>query len=163
MKYELDRGSHSVYSLYYHLVIVVKYRGKALSSETIRERLKEIIVSLAPNLGIEILAQEPGTDHHHMLFKATPTANLSNIVNVIKGTTSRYIRQEFPETKAILWGDSFWSDGYFYRSIGSTTTQAVQFYIEHSQRKHWIGLDYDTGEQGHEEQDKPGQTKLDEF
>ena len=29
--------------------------------------------------------------------------------------------------------------GYFYRRIGSTTTDAVQYYIEHSQRKHWIG------------------------
>jgi len=130
MKYELDRGSHSVYSLYYHLVIVVKYRGKALSSETIRERLKEIIVSLAPNLGIEILAQEPGTDHHHMLFKATPTANLSNIVNVIKGTTSRYIRQEFPETKAILWGDSFWSNSYLIASSGQVSLDVLMQYVE---------------------------------
>ena len=130
MKYNLDRGGHSVYSLYYHLVIVVKYRRKALYSEAIRERLKEIIVQLSENLGIEILAQEPGEDYHHILFKATPKASLSNIVNVIKGTTSRYLRHEFPETKKILCGDSFWSKGYFVATSGQVSLDVLKEYVE---------------------------------
>ena len=40
-----------------------------------------------------------------------------------------------------LWGDSFWSDGYFYRSVGSTTAEAVQYYVQNSQRKHWMQYD----------------------
>ncbi|MCW6171231.1 MAG: IS200/IS605 family transposase, partial [Thermoplasmatales archaeon] len=28
MSYELDKGAHSVYSLYYHFIQVVKYRRK---------------------------------------------------------------------------------------------------------------------------------------
>lgn len=130
MKYNLDHGAHGVYSLHYHLVIVVKYRRKALHSEAIRERLKEIIMQLSENLGIEILAQEPGEDHHHMLFKATPTTNLSNVVNVIKGTTSRYIRQEFPETKNLLWGDSFWGNSYFIASTGQVSLDVLKEYVE---------------------------------
>ncbi len=130
MKYNLDRSAHSVYSLHYHLVIVVKYRRKVLCSDAIRERLKDIISSLAPKAGIEILAQEPGEDHHHILFKATPKANLSNIVNVIKGTTSRYLRQEFPETKKLLWGDAFWSDSYFVASTGQVSLDVLMQYVE---------------------------------
>jgi putative transposase len=56
MKYKLDRSAHSVYSLHYHLVIVVKYRRKALYDEVILQRLKQIIWSLVDDLGIEILA-----------------------------------------------------------------------------------------------------------
>ena len=63
MKYKLDRSAHSVYSLHYHLVIVVKYRRKALYDDVIRERLKQIIWGLTDDLGIEILAQEPAEDH----------------------------------------------------------------------------------------------------
>ena len=81
MKYKLDRSAHSVYSLHQHLVVVIKCRRKALFAEAIRERLKQIIWSLADELGIEILAQEPAEDHHHILFTATPTTNLSNVVN----------------------------------------------------------------------------------
>ena len=116
-KYKLNRSAHSVYSLHYHLVVVIKYRRKALYDEVIRERLKQIIWSLADELGIEILAQEPAEDHHHILFTAMPTTNLSNVVNVIKGVTSRRLRQEFPKTKEFLWGDSFWSDSYFIASV----------------------------------------------
>jgi putative transposase len=107
MKYKLDRSAHSVYSLHYHLVVVIKYRRKALYDEAIRERLKQIIWSLADELGIEILAQEPAEDHLHILFTATPTTNLSNVVNVIKGVTARRLRQEFPQTKEFLGATRF--------------------------------------------------------
>jgi len=35
------------------------------------------------------------------------------------------------------------SEGYFCRSIGATTTEAVEFYITHSQDKHWKQADYE--------------------
>jgi len=78
--YKLDKGKHSVYTLHYYLILVVKYRRKALYNEVIRERLKQIVYDLAimgkggddPEFKIEIVTQEPGNDHHHALFKATP-------------------------------------------------------------------------------------------
>ncbi|MEG3056430.1 MAG: IS200/IS605 family transposase [Methanoculleus sp.] len=112
MKYKLDRSAHSVFALYYHLVVVVKYRRKAMYSYDIRERLKEIVWDLSTELGIDVVAQEPAEDHYHLLFKATPKTNLVNAVNVIKGVSSRRLRQEFPETKNLLRGDSFWSPSY---------------------------------------------------
>ena len=45
--------------------------------------------------------------------------------------------------KQELWGGSFWSDGYFYESIGRVTSETMKFYIERQQGKHWIGIDYD--------------------
>ena len=104
MKYKLDRTAHSVHSLHYHLVIVVKYRRKALCDETIRERLKQIIWNLADNLGIEILTQEPAEDHLHVLFKAAPKTNLVNVVNVIKGVTARRLKAGVPANEGISLG-----------------------------------------------------------
>src|SRR5450756_3220703 len=91
--YKLDKGRHSVFTLHYHLILVVKYRRKALYNEAIRERLKNIIYELTQKwenennteLMIEIVAQEPGIDHHHILFRGTPQTNLAKIVNSIKG------------------------------------------------------------------------------
>ena len=135
MKYKLDRSAHSVYSLHYHLVVVIKYRRKALYDEAIRERLKQIIWSLTDELGIEILAQEPAEDHFHILFTATPTTNLSNVVNVIKGVTARRLRQEFPQTKEFLWGDSFWSNSYFIASTGQVSLDVLMQYVESQMEK----------------------------
>ena len=44
---ELDNNSHSVFLLYYHLVMVIKYRRKVLNDE-ISERAKEIFEYIAP-------------------------------------------------------------------------------------------------------------------
>jgi hypothetical protein len=41
-------------------------------------------------------------------------------------------------------GDAFWTAGYFYRSVGATTNEAIQYYLEHSQRKHSMAVDYHT-------------------
>lgn len=135
MKYKLDRSAHSVYSLHYHLVIVVKYRRKALYDDVIRARLKQIIWGLTDDLGIEILAQEPAEDHLHALFKGTPKTNLVNVVNVIKGVTARRLRQEFPQTKEFLWGDSFWSDSYFIASTGQVSLDILMQYVESQMEK----------------------------
>ena len=36
------------------------------------------------------------------------------------------------------------SGGYFfYRSVGATTNEAIKYYPEISQRKHWRAVDYD--------------------
>ena len=44
------------------------------------------------------------------------------MAQMFKGASSRKIRVElWDNVKGKLWGDSFWSDGYFYRSVGSTT------------------------------------------
>ena len=135
MKYKLNRSAHSVYSLHYHLVVVIKYRRKALYDEAIRERLKQIIWSLSDELGIEILAQEPAEDHHDILFTATPTTNLSTVVNVIKGVTSRRLRQEFPQTKEFLLGDSFWSNSYFIASTGQVGLDVLMSYVESQMKR----------------------------
>jgi putative transposase len=130
MKYKLNRSAHSVYTLHYHLVVVVKYRRKALYDEVIRERLKQIIWDLTDELGIEILTQEPAEDHLHILFKATPKTNLARVVNVIKGVTARRLRLEFPKTKEFLWGDSFWSDSYFVATTGQVGLDVLMHYVE---------------------------------
>ena len=135
MKYKLGRSAHSVYSLHYHLVVVIKYRRKALYDEAVRERLKQIVWSLTDDLGIEILAQEPAEYHLHILFTATPTTNLSNVVNVIKGVTARILRQEFPRTKEFLWGDSFWSNSYFIASTGQVSLDVLMQYVESQMEK----------------------------
>lgn len=130
MKYKLDKSSHAVFSLQYHLVLVIKYRRKALINESIRERLKNIIWDLAKQLRIEIIAQEPAEDHIHILFKAKPSTDLVKTVNTLKGVTARLIRREYPQLKDLLWGDSFWSDSYFLASTGQVSLDVLKEYVE---------------------------------
>jgi putative transposase len=130
MKYKLDKSSHAVFSLQYHLVLIIEYRRKALCDETIRERLKNIVWDLAEQLGVEIIAQEPAEDHIHILFKAKPGTDLVKTVNTLKGVTARLLRKEFPQLKELLWGDSLWSDSYFLASTGQVSLDVLKKYVE---------------------------------
>jgi hypothetical protein len=38
---------------------------------------------------------------------------------------------------------SFWSDGYFYESVGRVTSESVEYYINRQQGKHWANMDYE--------------------
>jgi len=45
---ELDNNNHSVFLMYYHLVLVIKYRRNVID-EVISNRLKELFEYVAPN------------------------------------------------------------------------------------------------------------------
>ena len=46
-----DHNAHSVFLLYYHLILVVKYRRKVFTNE-ISDRAKEIFCYIAPRYGL---------------------------------------------------------------------------------------------------------------
>jgi putative transposase len=130
LKHNLGKSAHSVFSLQYHLILVIKHRRKALCDEAIRERLKNILWDLAKQLNVEIIAQEPAEDHMHILFKAKPTTELVKVVNTFKGVTARTLRKEYPQLKELLGGDSFWSESYFIASTGQVGLGVLMAYVE---------------------------------
>ena len=57
--------------LYYHLVLVVKYRRQVFD-ETVSERSKEIFVYIAPKYNIMLQEWNYDKDHVQILFRAHP-------------------------------------------------------------------------------------------
>jgi putative transposase len=139
----IDKGSHSIYALHYHLILVVKYRRKVLYNEVVRERLKQIIYNMSENWqrvkdtekSIEIVTLEPGEDHIHIFFKAGPNTSLTKVINSIKGASARVIRNEFPETKTILEGGALWAPSYFLATSGQVSMNVLIAYIDSIEEK----------------------------
>lgn len=129
MKYKIDKGSHSVYCIQFHLVFCVKYRRKVLT-ETISQRLKSLVNEIALKFKVKIIEQETDMDHIHILFASKPSVTLSKFINSLKSVSSRMIRKEFPEVKKVLWKDKFWSPSYFLASVGQVTLDDVKKYVE---------------------------------
>ncbi len=130
MRYYLDKGCHSVYSLQFHLILVVKYRKKVLI-EPIVSRLKEIVKEVAKHFQVQIIEQETDKDHIHILFSGKPTLTISKFVNSLKSVSSRKIRAEFKETiEKELWNGKFWSHSYFIATTGQVTLEDVKRYVQ---------------------------------
>ena len=108
---ELKRNSNAVYLLNYHLILITKYRKKVFTNDNIIERTKEIMRNIAKDFDAEIINQECGEDHIHLMISTKPSTELTKMVNLLKGTSSRYLRKEYEqELSDMLYGDSFWSD-----------------------------------------------------
>ena len=75
MKYK-DKGAHSVYSLQYHLVFVIKYRREVLTNNKIIDFLKQKIHEISNTFDVDVLATECDKDYAHILFKTKPTLNI---------------------------------------------------------------------------------------
>ena len=133
--YKLDHTGNSVFSLYYHFITVVKYRKKIFENDSVVSYLKEIVGKIAEENSVEIVEQECGVDHLHIIFKSKPTVDLPNFINYLKGRSSRLLRQRYSQIlKKKLWGDALWSPSYFLATSGNVTIDILKKYVE-DQRK----------------------------
>ena len=135
MAYDLDKGAHSVYSLYYHFIQVVKYRKKVFADDAIVDFLKMKSREIADTFNVNILYMECDEDHFHMLFKSTPILNIPQFINAIKTITSREIQRKFPEIKKELWKGKFWSPSYFLATSGQVTLDVLKGYVDSQEVK----------------------------
>lgn len=133
--YNLNKTNNAVFSLYFHLITVVKYRQKVFTSDSIISDMKTILLNIAKDFEVELIEVECGEDHIHLLFKCKPTLELTKFINILKGHSSREIRKLYKDfLKDKLWGDSFWSPSYFLATTGNVTVDILKKYIE-QQRK----------------------------
>ena len=72
-------------------------------------------------------------DHVHILIQINPRDSVAEVVRLLKGATSRIIRQEFGEYEEFLWGKNFRSDGYFAETVGKVDEAVIRKYIENHQ------------------------------
>ena len=126
---KLDNNNHSVFSMYYHLVLVTKYRRKVIN-DTISKRLREIFDYIAVNYNISVVEWNDNQDNVHILFKAHPNSELSKFINAYKSASSRLIKKEYPDIKEKLWKEYFWSRSFCLITTGGVTIDVIKQYIE---------------------------------
>ncbi len=126
---KLDNNAHSVFLLYYHLVMVVKYRRQVID-DTISERAKEIFLYIAPNYGITVEEWNHDKDHVHVMFRAQPKSEISKFINAYKSASSRLIKKEFPQIRKKLWKEAFWSQSFCLLTTGGSPIDVIRRYIE---------------------------------
>jgi putative transposase len=126
---ELDSNNHSVFLMYYHLILVIKYRRKVIDDE-ISKRLKEIFEKICLNYNIFIQEWNHDIDHVHILFKGHPNSELSKFINAYKSASSRLIKKEFCCISEKLWEEHFWARSFCLLTTGGAPIEVIKKYIE---------------------------------
>ena len=110
----------------YHIVFCPKYRRKLLVGG-IKKRLEEIMFEVALENGWEIISKEVMPDHVHLFISADVRSRPEIVVKRLKGRSSRYLRNEFPE---LLKMPTLWTRSYFLSTSGNVSAATIKKYIE---------------------------------
>jgi len=130
-------SSHSFGESYLHLQFTPKYRRKVFTDKSVRKVCKNLMNWIAKDLRVKIEAMDFGPEHFHIFIKDWKNYSIIYLAKMFKGKSSFKIRRILEkELKNFKLGNSFWSDGYFYETVGSVTADARRFYIERCQNKH---------------------------
>lgn len=125
----MDNNNHSVFLMYYHLILVTKYRRNVFD-DIISNRGKEIFEYISPRYNITLIEWNHDSDHIHILFKAHPNSELSKFINSYKSASSRLLKKEYPEIKHKLWKEAFWSRSFCLLTSGGAPIDVIKKYIE---------------------------------
>ena len=109
------KNAGAVFSLSVHIVFCPKYRRPVLVSP-VDARLKELLAEKTAALEMSIRALEVMPDHVHLFLDFDPRWGIAEIVNRLKGYTSRQLRDEFSVLKSRL--PTLWSRSYFAATTG---------------------------------------------
>src|SRR5262245_28048772 len=120
------KNAGAVCSLKYHLVWCPKYRRPVLVDE-IATRLRYLLIEKAAEFDITVHAIEVMPDHVHLFVEADPTLCVAEIVNRLKGYTSRKMRAQFKTLRTRL--PCLWSRSYYAGTVGHVSEATVRKYI----------------------------------
>lgn len=133
MKNQYRTTKTTVSLINYHFVFCPRYRRKIFLVSNVENRFKELIKEICEGLKIEVIAIECDRDHAHLFLNCLPTLSPADIMQKIKGLTSRVIRDEFPEFGKM---PSLWTRSYFVSTAGNVSSETVKKYVE-SQKKRY--------------------------
>ena len=123
-------GGHTVSRLTAHIVWSTKYRYSVLEGD-IKIRCRTILIQICEAEWVQIMKGVVSKNHIHMQIEYRPSQDLSTLVKLLKGRSSRKLQMEFPELKKKYWGRHFWAIGFGCWSTGNITDKMVNEYLEH--------------------------------
>ncbi len=121
------RTQTTVSLINYHFVFCPRYRRKIFLIPKVEEMFKKLVKEICEDLEIEVIAMECDKDHAHLFLNCPPILSPSDIMQKIKGMTSRELRKEFTELTKM---PSLWTRSYFVSTAGSVSSETVKKYVE---------------------------------
>jgi REP element-mobilizing transposase RayT len=125
--------AHSYISSLYHCIFSTKSRRKIINPD-LQERLWPYIGGIARENKMKALAVGGVEDHVHLLLSLPATVTVAHAIQLIKGSSSKWIHDTFREHRTLAW-----QEGYGAFSIGISqvdkTVAYIQKQIDHHRKK----------------------------
>jgi REP element-mobilizing transposase RayT len=113
-----------------HCVFATKRRELCLTAP-IRVRLWPYLGGIARENGMKMPIVGGVADHVHLLLSIPPTLPVANAMQLLKGNSSKWLHETFPELRSFAW-----QEGYGAFSIGISATDETVNYIRTQEEHH---------------------------
>lgn len=133
MKNEYRHTNTTVSLINYHFVFCPRYRRKIFLIQRVEERFKELVDEKCKELNIKIIAIECDKDHVHIFLNCIPTQSPTDIMQYIKGYTSKILRKEFEQLAKM---PSLWTRSFFVSTAGNVCSETIKKYVENQKTRY---------------------------
>ena len=132
---DMQRNSHQVYELGYHIIFCTKYRHKVLTGK-VEIACRNVIAETCAAYGWTLEEIEVAPDHVHMFVTANPQTAPAEIARTVKSISAVRIFTQFPALKGRkFWGSGLWSPSTYFGSAGHISEDTVRRYIQTQKEK----------------------------
>jgi putative transposase len=122
---------HSISELKIHLVCVTKYRRSVLTAESLSV-IEKSFRDVAAKMDFQVQEFNGEPDHIHALIEYPPKLSISQMVNALKGVSSRrYGQAGYPKPYG---KDALWSPSYFVSAVGGAPLEVLKRYIQEQEK-----------------------------
>jgi putative transposase len=133
MKNKYRKTKTTVSLINYHFIFCPRYRRKIFLIPNVEDRFKYLVNYICKEMDIEIIAIECNKDHAHIFLNCLPTLSPANIMQKIKGITSKILRSEFKELNKM---PSLWTRSYFVSTAGNVSSETIKKYVENQKKRY---------------------------
>jgi len=121
-----------------HFQFTPAYRRDIFKDEKVKSEIVACMRDDAQKMGVEIEALGFGPDHAHMYLSGWKNHAISRMAQQFKGHSSHVVREKhWDRVKTKLWGNKFWTSGYFFETVGRVAPDDIEWYVAKGQQKHW--------------------------
>ena len=123
----------SLARLHVHLVFSTKNRERMLT-DAVRDSMHAYMAKVLWNLGCQAVLINSVEDHVHLLFELSRTTSISEVVEDVKKSSSKWIKSQGPAFERFAW-----QSGYGVFAVSESNLEVVRGYVakqrEHHHRK----------------------------
>ncbi len=122
--------SHSFTQLYYHVVLVTKYRTRWIS-RTVERIVWKVLRTECEKLGGKVYNIRGIEDHVHIVVGIPPTIPVSTFVGRVKGAASYQFSRTLPSLATFRW-----QTGYYANTVSRNALPTVCAYVARQRAHH---------------------------
>lgn len=120
----------SLAKIYLHLVFGTKNRAPMLTNP-VRDPLHRYVAAVLDNLGCRAVLIGSVEDHVHLLFELARTVSVSDVVEEVKKSSSKWLK-----TQPGIGAGFAWQNGYGVFSVSVSNVSAVRDYVARQREHH---------------------------